>query len=129
MSRPAGRKKRNNREEGKRLFAFACAVLLCASALSATLAARVNLTALSQETAAANTEIAQLQLSLRKARARFAGENSYYLLAEQAEELGYVSPGECDAVFVPRPHEDMTLCHPGYETKRDKPKTIWEYFG
>ena len=116
MPRYSGKKIRRNREEGKRLLVLAGAAILCAAALCSALAARVYLTALSQDTAQLNTQLAELQVKLRIAEANYAEEHSHYALAEKAGEIELVPPSGAKAQFVNAPKEDMTLCHPGYET-------------
>ena len=127
--RQAGERKVQNRGYGRHLAALTAGVLLCAAALVLTIAARIGITALSDETARLQEQIDVLRLETRNAWAEYARARSPESIARAAEELGMVPPGNAERVFVDAPREDRTILFPAYQTQADKQKTIWEYFG
>jgi len=129
MSRRRGRKRRYSRVQGRKLAAMSCAVILCAMVFAMTIAARVYLTELSDESAKLNALRQELQITQRRAEAENALQRSAQAVYESAAEKGLISPSEAEYIFIQPPEEDTTVYHSAYQTILDKPDTIWEYFG
>jgi hypothetical protein len=129
LSRTGGRKRNyKNRVRRMKHAAMCCAVLFCAGVYVLTIAARIGITALSDETARLNEQLEVLRAEERLAAARHAELWSPGRIADAAEALQMVPPGEADAVLA-QGGGDCTVLYPAYQTKLEEHKTIWEYFG
>lgn len=129
MSRPGvGKRNYQNRVRRMKSAAMCCAVLLCAGVFVLTIAVRTGITALSDETARLNEQLGALRAQERLSAVRYAETWSLERIADAAEELQMVPPGEADAVLA-EDGGDCTVLYPAYHTKLDERKTIWEYFG
>ena len=130
MLRRGGAKKKNtNRDLYREMAVMCCGVLLCAAAFVLTIAARIKITALSDETTGLNKQIQELQIQERSARAAYERSRAIENLAEAAGAYGMVAPGTVEYVVVEGPVDDCTVLFPAYQTILDEEKTIWEYFG
>lgn len=130
MPRASAEKKKYIREMRRRyIIAMSFGVLLAAAVIVLTIIARVEITALSDETAKLEDQLELLHIQRRNILAEYESEFSLSGIATRAEEIGMVSPGATNVVFIEPPQEDMTVMYPAYSAAQmDKSKSIWEYF-
>ena len=108
---------------------MSCAVILCAAVFVMSIAARVYLTQLSDESAELSTLLQELAIEKRLVLAESEELSSPDALHKKAAENNMLSPGDAEYIFIQPPEKDITVYHEAYQTKLDKPDTIWEYFG
>jgi Tfp pilus assembly protein PilN len=107
--RPGKRDKDNRVRQSGAYIALGCGVLLCAAVIVLTMAARIRITALSEETAALEEQIRALKIEYDRALARHEEDWSLERIASAAGEMHMLPPGRGGAVFLRPPDEDLTV--------------------